>query len=330
MVGRISKRLLILGVNDESKIIGYVAPVESAVSREFENFGQLSKVGVFDEIPVDKKGKIGGNNRILLLDELKRIHLLGWIEGKKLRTDGDCEPCNNSNCGGYTLEAELGVTPNGYSEPDFLGWEIKQYSVPSFEKITGSQPITLMTPEPTGGYYQDKGVEAFIRKFGYSDTRGRKDRLNFGGIFRIGQPAPKTGLGLVLSGYDPEKNRIVDPEGGINLVSEKKEEAASWSFASLMKHWNRKHAQAAYVPSICKSNSIRQYKYGPVVGLGEGTEFLRYLKAMSSGKVYYDPGIKLEDASTKPKTKRRSQFRIKSKDIDILYARMDWVNVLRE
>jgi hypothetical protein len=31
----------------------------------------------------------------------------------------------SSNCGGYTLEAELGATPNGYSEPDFMGWEIK-------------------------------------------------------------------------------------------------------------------------------------------------------------------------------------------------------------
>jgi len=28
-----------------------------------------------------------------------------------------------SNRGGYTLEAELGITPNGYSEPDFMGWE---------------------------------------------------------------------------------------------------------------------------------------------------------------------------------------------------------------
>ncbi len=33
------------------------------------------------------------------------------------------------------LEAELGVTPNGYSEPDFMGWEIKQFGVKKFDKI---------------------------------------------------------------------------------------------------------------------------------------------------------------------------------------------------
>ena len=49
--------------------------------------------------------------------------------------------------------------------------------------------LTLMTPEPTGGYYKTAGVESFVRKFGYPDMTGqanREDRLNFGGIHRVG------------------------------------------------------------------------------------------------------------------------------------------------
>ncbi|HEY3856869.1 MAG TPA: hypothetical protein VGO67_20995 [Verrucomicrobiae bacterium] len=50
--------------------------------------------------------------------------------------------------------------------------------------------------------------------------------------------------------------------------------------------------------------------------LAEGTDSLCLLKALASGKVYYDPGIKLERASTdSPKPKPRSQFRIASKTL---------------
>jgi hypothetical protein len=42
------------------------------------------------------------------------------------------------------------------------------------------------------------------------------------------------------------------------------------------------------------------------------------------GKVYYDPGIKLERASTaRPSIKRRAQFRIKSAEVGALYARVE-------
>src|SRR3546814_14536668 len=78
------------------------------------------------------------------------------------------------NGGGYTLEAELGITPNGYAEPDFMGWEIKQYGVRDFVSFRPKYPVTLMTPEPTGGVYRTEGVAAFMRRFGYTD----QDRKN--------------------------------------------------------------------------------------------------------------------------------------------------------
>jgi hypothetical protein len=59
-----------------------------------------------------------------------------------------------------------------YSEPDYLGWEVKQFSVRNFNAINSSV-ITLMTPEPTDGYYAKEGSQAFIRKYGYSDLKGR-------------------------------------------------------------------------------------------------------------------------------------------------------------
>jgi hypothetical protein len=77
------------------------------------------------------------------------------------------------------------------------------------------------------------------------------------------------------------------------------------------------HYQARAVPA-------QQYSYGSKVRLGEDTDFLRFLKAMADRNVYYDPGIKLEGASTvSPRVKRRSQFRIKSADLSMLYARME-------
>src|SRR5690606_13351713 len=121
------------------------------------------------------------------------IYQLIWIDSKRRDRRGNILYCNSPNCAGYTLEAELGITPNGYSEPDYLGWEIKQFGVPRFDKIDSSV-ITLMTPEPTAGFYKSRGVDTFLRTYGYLDKRGREDRINFGGVHRVGESHPTTQL----------------------------------------------------------------------------------------------------------------------------------------
>ncbi|HOX91472.1 MAG TPA: MvaI/BcnI family restriction endonuclease, partial [Spirochaetales bacterium] len=64
------------------------------------------------------------------------------------------------------------------------------------------------------------------------------------------------------------------------------------------------------------------------VQLCEGTDVLLLLAAVSAGNVYYDPGIKIEDAGTpKPVIKRRSQFRIRHDTLDILYKASETVSV---
>jgi hypothetical protein len=314
MTQRLQDRLLFLSVTQTGVVLGYVASPDSVIAKEFEKLNVSSHLGVFCVIELQKPV----NARQRLLEELKRIHLLNWIVSKRLDRNGKILPCLSSNCGGYTLEAELGITPNGYSEPDFLGWEIKQFSVSRFESLNSSV-ITLMTPEPTGGFYVTDGVEAFIRKYGYNDLSGKEDRINFGGVHKVGEKHNRTNLKMELLGFDNMSGKIRNTNGKIILLDNEEKEAASWSFSSLLLHWNRKHNQACYVPSISEKAPERKYQFGDKVILGTGTDFQLFLTEMYLGHVFYDPGIKMENVSTMPKVKRRSQFRIKSVHLNNLY-----------
>jgi hypothetical protein len=326
--GRDNGRILFMGVTKVRTIIGYLASPESVVAKSVAGLKHVERHGLFGKIELHATAS-KTDSRIVLLNELCRIHRLGWIKGRRLQAGQPPVDCNNPNCGGYTLEAELGVLPTGAAEPDFMGWEVKQYGVSSFDSA-GSRPITLMTPEPDGGFYSDSGVEAFIRKFGYADKVGRTDRYNFGGVHKYGERHSTTGLTLTLLGYDAEKNKITDPSAGLALVSDKGQKAAVWHYSKLIDHWKRKHAQAVYVPALSKVTAVREYHYGKIVRLGVGTDFFRFLGAIAAQRIYYDPGIKLENASSKkPRTKRRSQFRVKSGQLDALYDAMDTIDVMQ-
>ncbi len=90
-------------------------------------------------------------------------------------------------------------------------------------------------------------------------------------------------------------------------------------------------AHAAFVPSQASKIGERQYRYGRNILLGEGAEFRLFLKAVDEGKVYYDPGIKLEGVSTNnPKAKKRSQFRVGSKNLPALYVSSRVVDACEE
>jgi hypothetical protein len=71
----------------------------------------------------------------------------------------------------------------------------------------------------------------------------------------------------------------------------------------------------------------RRYRYGKKVLAGIGTDFPLLLAAFARGAAFYDPGIKLENASGKPVLKRRSQFRIQMKDIAALYEKTEWLDL---
>ena len=318
---RLPGRVLLLGVTADERIYAFASRAEDAVSREILAQPRTRAAGALWEIPLqgplDQRGQ--------LLDELHRVHLLGWLDPVRLAADGRLLPCRGPNCGGYTLEAALGISMNSLAEPDLLGYEVKQHHVTAFDRVEAGV-LTLMTPEPTAGFYRTAGVEAFIRRFGAPDALGREDRLNFGGIHRYGIRSARTGLTLRVPGWDVGEGRLVDPTGGLALLADDGEPAAVWPFPRLIEHWQRKHLHAVYVPSMRRQVPVVQYSYGERVRLGERTDFGLFMNALLDGLVYYDPGIKLEHASRgQPAVKRRSQFRIRSVNLPNLYALMETV-----
>lgn len=322
MTSRELGRVLFFAVTNQGKVLGHVVHKESTLNNYYRQLDGLLKHGLLSIINIDTTE----DSRSILIDAMTRIHNKGWILSKRLDRFGNQLPCNAPNCGGYTLEAELGITPNGFSEPDFHGWEVKQFGVKDYEKIE-TQIITLMTPEPTGGIYTEKGVEYFIRQYGYLDKLGRIDRMNFGGIHKINQYQSLTNLTMCLVGFDVSTGKIVSTDGRIALIDSQGNEAACWHFSNLLQHWNRKHHQACYVPCKSIDKPHKQYQYGHTLILGIGTDFLRFLNLMSRGEIWYDPGIKMESASNSPKIKRRSQFRVKSRSLKDLYAENEIVRL---
>jgi hypothetical protein len=319
MKSRDEGRVLFFGICPDGRVLGHVVagtdPVALALNAAAND---LDASGVFLDL---EKLRLGGTDpKAALLGALRRIHSKGWIASQKMGKLGMPEPYSARNGGGYTLEAELGISPNGYAEPDFMGWEVKQYGVSDFSSYRAKSPVTLMTPEPTGGYYREEGVSAFLRRYGYADKMGKADRINFGGIYSASRDFhPETGLKLRLDGFDAATRKITDLDGGIVLLDRHENIAASWGFRGIIAHWNRKHAKAVYVPSLMQFPPP-EYSYGAVVQLCEGTDVLLLLAAVSNGSVYYDPGIKIEGVGTeKSSVKRRSQFRVRHNDLERLY-----------
>ncbi|MGO7204238.1 MvaI/BcnI family restriction endonuclease, partial [Rhizobium ruizarguesonis] len=175
-------RRLFFGITDDRRIIGWASWGDDTLSANVDALGELEPEGVFRRIPLSGEPK---DSYSLLLAELRRIHLLDWIAGKRL-SGGVVKPYNASNGIGYTLEAELGISNNGIAGPDFEGWEVKAAQVPSFTSIPNSKKNTLLTPEPDGGEYTQMSLLEFVTKFGYADKNDVEDRLNFGGQFKVG------------------------------------------------------------------------------------------------------------------------------------------------
>ena len=306
-------RILVFGVSADKVFVHLVLP-ETSIASEIHESGNKDELhgGVFREIPLPEQK----NSREKLLGRLREIHQAGWHESMRLDRHGKRIPYVARNGGGYTLEALLGVIPNGRSAPDFEGWEIKAYS--------GGR-ITLMTPEPDAGYYGEYGVEAFLRKYG---KQTREDTIYFTGIHKAGIRSTSGHL-LTSEGFDQSSGKIVNVSGGIRLLDESQNVSAEWTFGGLIKKWSEKHAAAAYVPYEREEGNAIHYRYNSPVLLGEGTEFALFLKAMMSGAVVYDPAPKLTGVGT-PKTqvKARSQFRIGVANLSRLYKKIESVSLV--
>lgn len=312
-------RVLFIGVGDDKDIFAYLAAPDSVLARQFSAYRFKEKAGVFSRISIESfLTDTRTTPRQILIDKLRSIHQKGWIESKRLTSDGSVISCNGPPCGGYTLEAEFGITPNSKSAPDSMGWEIKQFRVQRFDRLENAR-ITLMTPEPTGGFYRDEGPRAFVERFGYPDRRGRTGRRNFGGIHKVNLATRTTGLTMALIGYDPASKTITDAGGYVALLDDVGIEAATWSFEKLLRHWLKKHSSACYVPSIKRTEGTTAYAYGNQVLLCEGTEFGLFLQQLTQGNIWLDPALQFFKSAADGKNKLRNQIRIRVRDIASLY-----------
>lgn len=324
--GRAEGRTLILGIKQTGEIFAHLATPDSQLSKSYESVKDaFGKAGVLTDISALLISKKPAEEDAELIGRLAQIHSKGWIDAKRLVSGGKIVPCKGTNCGGFTLEAELGVEENGDAEPDFLGWEIKQHATSNYLKH-GSGPITLFTPEPDGGEYIN-GVADFVEKYGRHTTR--ENISYFQGIHYAGKAHSTTSMRLEVIGFQAESGKIAQADGRLVLVSQKGEEAASWSFGKILQHWCRKHNKAAYVPAQVDTCQIpSRYRYGKDVKLCRSTDATLLLKAVAEGHVYYDPGIKLDRATSK--THRRSQFRIKFSQVGRLYRHSEMKDVTQD
>jgi hypothetical protein len=305
-------RVLLLGSDSDGKSFGIVKVLTPKLKKEILEDSLLWKEPKNGQDPKFFYKELTEDNPIITITKaIRKIHKMGWISSCRLKK-GVMIPYTARNGGGYTLEAHLGISPNGRSEPDYMGWEVKQHA---FKKSV----ITLMTPDPDKGLAALKGIKEFILKYGYKDRSGKLNRMNFGGVYRNGSEAHHlTGLRLVIIGYS--NGIISDPEGSIALINKKNEKVAEWSFEKIMVHWTRKHNKAVFVPSEQKvENKEIFYRYLKNISLGQISKFITFLDLVDKGIVYLDPALKYETSDDKDETKARYQFRIKKKDIPKLY-----------
>lgn len=313
---RIPGRVLFLGVLASGRVIGHVVGPDHPVAAEFADIHAPS-LGVFADLTAFIPGAI--DPKRALIDALDALAARGWVPSVKLDRQGVPQPYQARNGAGYTLEAALGINPNGNAEPDFHGWEVKQFAVADIVRPRSTNAVTLMTPEPDGGLYH-RDLPAFMARYGYADRNGVEGRINFGGIYKVGMERHAlTGLVFDLSGFDARSGKITDEAGAIRLLDAAGEVAASWSFWKLLQHWERKHARAAYVP-CAKREPPPEYRFARAAELYVGTDFIRLLKAFAIGAVYLDPALKCQrtEAGFGP-IHRRCQFRVRHPDLAQLY-----------
>lgn len=68
------------------------------------------------------------------------------------------------------------------------------------------------------------------------------------------------------------------------------------------------------------------FKYNSSVLLAEGTDFPNFLSALCNQQVMHDPGCKVEGASS-VKPKARNQFRITVSRLNVLYDKIEAVDL---
>ena len=309
-------RYLVLGARTDGAAVALmlVAPSGTFVSEfkalDYSLNSTICKVVHFSDISQTNSAK---------LEAILRHKVAGkTLTGCRYDKSGTTIPFTGTQVHGYTLEHACGITPNSDKNGDIFGIELKCFT---------RKKLTLFTPEPDGGLYNES-FKDFMTKYGYL----KDNCYRFTGLHRANIQNCKTGLTLKIYWWDRiNKDEFIkkayDPE--ILLAKQMRELdvvleddmgniAASWSLERLMGCWGAKHNEVVYVPAFKTDNSNvteleKGYKFQ--ISFSENvlwcrnTTAERLLQAIDSGLVYLDPAPKYskDDPSL---NKRRSQWRV--------------------
>ncbi len=307
-----NKRCMVLGLLNDG-VLAYVSAWGSRLSLDAQAVISETDVSPVAAVLYEYSAR-KTNSRETLLERLRYIWQQGAVRSCRLNKNGERIEYRARNGAGYTLESMFGISPNGFSEPDFMGWEIKAHS---------GGAVTLMTPEPNEGTYLIS-LENFLRSHA---TKLSAERMDFASRHSIGAYNSKSGLTLLLEGYDPVGRKITDPEGGLKLRDGSGNLTAGWSFSKLIDHWKRKHAQTCFVLYSMEIRDVPYYTFGPSIVLGFGTDLEKFLAALHSSTIYFDPGINMKIVENRWIPKKRNQFRISWKNLGEIYAELEEINL---
>lgn len=297
------RRVLVFGVSDQ-KVYGTVLTDKSSnLIDEIMSSPNWPIHAMFKQLKITNSiEKVINPDQ--LLHELRSIGSTSLHESQILRIlGGATEPFRGTQGAGWTLEALLGIPRNSSGLPDKYGFELKAFL---------SSTITLMTPEPDFGYRYEKGLTAFLKKYGWQGTK-KDGSQRFNGKHNTLGVYKKSGLKLEIENWDVNANSPTG-SGSPNVLlidPESREIAAGWTFEKLAEKWGKKHAGAMYV----KAHKYLQepgplashYSFGPQVYCGQGTSALLFLKAIGLGVVYLDPGDRVNEQGEE---KKRTQWRV--------------------
>lgn len=309
-------RVLILGICPDNRVYGYVAPGNSSLANSIlTELFDLSSGKTIQDFPLAGSPDA---NKTALITRIKDIVQSDWHESIRMYPDGSKRPYSARNGGGYTLEALFDIIPNGNAEPDYKGWELKSFTKPR---------ITLMTPEPDAGFYNEVGAKAFTLKYGHDAPKVIK---YFTGTHKADIRNATSNLTLTIQGYDKTRRVISNVEGGLYLIDDNSEPVAIWSFSSLITHWSRKHSHACYIKCEAATKAGKNgYIYHSPVYLGEKTDLSFFLESMQNGFIVYDPATKVVlNPNGNTSVKARSQFRINFNKLKNLYEKFYEQNVI--
>ena len=315
-------RVLFLGVTRDRRVVGHVVAPESALANEIKEFKDIASHGCLKEILFREYI----DSRKVLISELARIHRMGWLDPVKLTQDG-MVAYNKRNAIGYTLEAHLGVLPNGDAAADFLGWEVKSSTIQRHGK-NFSAKISIMTGSPTGGLIREIGWRNFVLRFGYRNEEKPPGRIDFNGMHVFGVRQGKTGMTLDIEGY--KNGQILDETGGIVIRNDEGEILLKWHFSKLIDHWKKKHSKVVFVPGVASRDKPKRFFFDRKVRMGIGADFKRVLESIEKGGVVYDSGLWVnpEGPTKKERGKERHQIRVIPSMISELYSKVEDVDVV--